>query len=143
MREIKFRAWDKQDRRMITHEQDFIPLKVTNLGVLRLNPNIEKDNWEFMNRDRFYLMQHTGLKDRNGKEIYEGDIIKYNDYVVDPETDEVYDREITGVIKYNEEYQTLDILVDEKRIDEYWIVRTSECEVEVIGNIYENEELLV
>lgn len=48
MRKVKFRAYDKQDKRMIVDEQDFIPLKITNNGVLRLSPLHEEDLWEFV-----------------------------------------------------------------------------------------------
>ena len=55
MREIKFRAWDKLTQRMI--------YRVFNTR----------------NDEDYILMQYTGLKDKNGKEIYEGDIIKQGD----------------------------------------------------------------
>jgi uncharacterized phage protein (TIGR01671 family) len=74
--QIKYRAWDKQGNRMITHEQDFIPLKVTSIGVLRLNPHHEEDLWNIIPSDSFVLMPSTGQKDKNGTEIYCGDIIK-------------------------------------------------------------------
>lgn len=125
MRYNKFRAWDKQDRRMITHEQDFIPLKVTNLGVLRLNPNIEKDNWEFMNRDRFYLMQYTGLKDRNGKDIYEGDILSR--------------KNLKYIVKWSSNHMFA-LTVDNMEVGMLCEVTTEEFEI--VGNIYENPELL-
>ena len=123
MKEIKFRGWDKQDKRMIVHEQDFIPLKVTNLGVLRLNPCIKDNNWEFVEVDRFELMQYIGMKDINDVEIYEGDILKAKTNI--------------GYVKYNEKECSFEVCT----LD--WDIKFIEYSCwEVIGNIHENSELL-
>jgi uncharacterized phage protein (TIGR01671 family) len=64
MREIKFRAWCKQEKCFVT---DFI--------IDRLGNEYQYNKCEFWGDDRdVILMQYTGLKDKNGVEIYEGDV---------------------------------------------------------------------
>ena len=74
-REFKFRAWDKQDKRMITDKQEFIPLIVTSHGILRLNPHHKESFYEIIPIERFDIMQFTGFNDIFGIDIYEGDKI--------------------------------------------------------------------
>lgn len=82
MREIKFRAWVVSEKRMITDTQEFIPLIVTNKGVMKLQPQFKENYYEILPSDWFELMQSTGLKDKNGVEIYEGDIVKQTFYKI-------------------------------------------------------------
>ncbi len=70
MREIKFRAWDNELK-----EMDYNPMIPTAPYAEDESLN---ESINFLNSGRSILMQYTGLKDKNGKEIYEGDILKWN-----------------------------------------------------------------
>ena len=77
------------------------------------------------------LMQSTSLKDKNGKEIFEGDILDYNGRKV--------------IVKWHGSYASFIYeFVDElqNRVTEWQPLYLSYCHFEVIGNIYENPELL-
>lgn len=120
-REIKFRAWDKSCNKMrgISGLQDCFSLRSD--GVC--------------NED-YILMQYTGLKDQNGKEIYEGDIvtIEYGKGVV--EYSEKQAMFIINWIGDNEAYN--ESLAYNPR---NYIYGKTRKDIEVIGNIYENHEL--
>lgn len=128
----KYRAWDKKDKRLIVQEQDFIPLKICSLGVLRLNPKTEGDNWKIIDdNERFDLMQCTGLKDKNGRLIWEGDILK-----VFAENSDYSEN-----LKVEFSLGQFGAVIREPMIfSPLFDLNLSGCEV--IGNIYENGELL-
>ena len=123
MREIKFRAWVK-DRKAIFEVVliNYVTKKVTYL-LERVGHLLSIRHEKFNDIE---LMQYTGLKDKNEKEIYEGDIFHIGSkkilYVV-----EWIDCGLKGRQIKNISWIGLD----------YW-----KDDIEVIGNIYENPELL-
>jgi len=123
-REIKFRAWDKLEYRFVYSN------KPSDFGF-----------WKWVAYDDTTpLMQYTGLKDKNGVEIYEGDIVRaeLNFKVMD---DEVVEPKIFEVI-----YQFASFsLAADGIVEEFGYVYMSEYppdKMEVIGNVHENPELL-
>ncbi len=115
-REIKFRAWRKARRQWLTTDE--MPIINGNISTVL---DITNDEIEFI--------QFTGLKDKNGKEIYEGDIIK-------TESDKVM------VITWSERYASFCIERDGWAFKHWFGEAFDADKCEVIGNIYENPELL-
>ncbi len=120
-REIKFRAWNKDSKHFV-HRNNYHHMTL-NLDGTPYDLQTGSGNFE--------LMQFTGLKDSKGKEIWEGDIVKHSHHSR-PQT--VFYSEIDA--RYKIGWQGHRTQFD-KQSDAFY----SEI-MEVIGNIYENKELL-
>lgn len=123
MREIKFRAWDNVQEVMLSVENiDFR----NDLITFNEDDNSLTDTFEMIT-----LMQYTGMKDKNGKEIYEGDIVGS----LCMRAEVIFE---DGSFRF----KWLDKIT--KRVRKYNepMFKNTNIVFEVIGNIYENKELL-
>lgn len=82
-RKIKFRAWDNDNKEYVFHDESTLMIPC-NVGVLWLNPHYV-DNLYVIKKERFIVEQFTGLQDKEGNDIYEGDIVKMMDETVNME----------------------------------------------------------
>ena len=129
-REIKFRAWDEDRKRMVYTFSDVYDINLTKIFTNEENELFAanlKDNYDWQEPK---LMQYTGLKDKNGKEIYEGDLVSES-----------------GSRPYEVMWQSHSVQwimqhTDEGRGYRHMAYDYAQMNYEVIGNIYENSELL-
>lgn len=127
MNNLKFRAYFEQYERMIDNigiiNQNMILVDFTNSGELE----------PIFIMDKIHVMQSTGLKDKNGKEIYEGDVLKVLDFT-----------DWKGEVRYSQEELSYFFVEYENslRLKYTTLLSLLDKNLEVIGNIYENKELL-
>lgn len=133
MRDIKIKFWDVENKCMHHWIENFEEIAIVNGKMKPVLNNSVSDNWNWYKRS-YEPLQYTGLKDKNGKEIYEGDILKFFndvDYIIKPGYAKVVFEDgafCCKHYKYGTEY-----LANMDVVDMY---------ITVAGNIYENPELL-
>ena len=131
-REIKFRAWLKFEERM----EEVAVINFADQEIC-LYENGVQGEWRYFADS--ILMQYTGLKDKCGKEIYEGDIVRVlNNYYKEYECGEVA---MGGLGLWAIKLQELKVPVFEFVDDRLSLIHSTE-RIEVIGNIYEHRHLL-
>ena len=119
MREIEFKAWNVLEK-LMTSWDDIKFLCRFALGIE-----------EIFNNNRFIPLQFTGLKDKNGKKIFESDIVK-----ISPGFGCIFNEAI-GVVKY--EYASFWLMF---KTGSSVVLDDHNCDLEVLGNIYENRDLM-
>lgn len=134
-REIKFMAWDRLRKTMFgpftitEYAEDFV--KLLHGPCLGLKYDCKFPD---LGRDSVSVMQYTGLKDKNGKEIYEGDIVRDRKGI-----GEVQFYDCHPYAQFGVQHHDFETYFDGS--DTWWSDEIPE-ECEVIGNIYENPDML-
>lgn len=136
MRELKLRAWIKEKNKMCQVHSIHMGTKKVIVSIAMGNRSLQFEQVE--------LMQYTGLKDKNGKEIYEGDVVesatmKYS-----------VGETIKGVVKYADKWATFYLAIKNRHgvgialdsVHAWYYDEDGEISVEIIGNRFENPELL-
>ena len=124
MKEFKMKAWLKKEKKMVAIigiDFNYEYIRYTEDG------NLFNENYKTVTFKDIELLQFSGAKDKAGQELYEADVIKFNDGV-----DDIY-----GLISYDDEDATY--RVSYENITEH--LSDLEGDFEIVGNIFENPDL--
>ena len=124
MREFKMKAWLKKEKKMVA----IIGIDL-NYQYIRYSDdgNLFKDDYKIAEFKDIELLQFTGAKDKAGQEVYEADVIKFNDGI-----DDIY-----GLISYDDEDAVY--CVSYENVTEH--LSNMAGDFEIVGNIFENPNL--
>lgn len=126
----KFRAWDKETQTML--DVSLIDFKKSVL----IGEHWEFGETNFINFDEIELMQSTGLFDKEGTEVFEGDIIAIEvEEIETPINAKIFQNNKIGVLMFH-------VFEDNEDVSMVELLEDNSVAFAVIGNIYENPELL-
>ena len=135
-REIKFKVWCKENEEFI----QFNKMGFSEDGSLWYAQGVDENEEEtdppyFENQNDWELMQYTGLKDKNGVEIFDGDIVSSIDFE--------HNREHKGIVVFDRGGFRVALQIKEFKFKlPFNSFEENESSLQVLGNIYENPELL-
>lgn len=122
----RYRAWDKEFKEMV--QVDALVFDEQIIKATYKNGNVVKEDIK-----NYVLMQSTGLRDKNGKEIFEGDVLKVTNL-----------SSWLEVVSFNKDKAMFVSKETERKVEEtplYDLFNTDIFEIEIIGNIHTNPEL--
>ena len=124
MKEFKMKAWLKKENKMVSIigiDLNYQYIRYTDDG------NLFKDDYKIAEFKDIELLQFTGAKSKTGQEVYEADVIKFNDGI-----DDIY-----GLISYDDEDAVY--CVSYENVTEHLLNMAGDFEI--VGNIFENPQL--
>lgn len=131
-REIKFRVWDHNTNTMMI--PDYFELYDGKIDWIEASREAGPESGNDGCSDQFEIMQYTGLHDKNGREIYEGDIVRISPI-------RQHEKPFVGAVHYGRVDPSFTI--HDKDGHDFRLYSSGVyCTYEVIGNVYENPELL-
>lgn len=137
-REIKFRAYSSHNHKMYP---------VSNIewdidGRIWVTADDGKNGIELIDEEA-HLMPYTGLHDKNGRKIYEGDIVSFGSVWNNGDNEDIDEEFHIGVVEYDPHYAVYNVNCDESGERRFMFTEVVNYDgFGVIGNIFENPELL-
>lgn len=130
---FEFRIWDNKQQQFVTSFVDIMIDESLHRLFIQTNSVIRAEdgygNSRFFENSRFTIQQFTGLLDKNGKKIFEGDIIKFKGSLKNYNWRVVYSKD------------TACFMLADSADNAYWLMLNEVTKIEILGNVFENPKL--